>query len=358
MNKKDDEIEYYWIKLLIFIIIACFAYLSYYKFVIYDKRKVNNKVITENNNTENKDKNNNTEKKLENNINNNNQNELKTNYVNDKDTSIKDNIKDTDNEEKKLADKFFNSFKNSENTKINYVEEVGNEIDDKNAIDILIDDIEIIELMKLTSSTATKDIYEYSSINNEDISEYNKLVGIIFHNLNSSDVTDIVVDAVSANKVRNKYKELYSSNVVFKNSIDESENIGFTGKGSDYESSGLTCSYREKTDMFACRPTHGGVSSEQNYLIRYIYNYKKDSNYYYVYLSVGRLLQYYGQEYNKAIVSNVVKDLKIYKEGSTEELHDFEINETNYKDFDKYRYTFKLNDDGKTFKFISLNRVR
>ena len=53
MNKRSVKIKNYLLIILIFIIIACFAYLSYYKFVIYDKKDLqknsNNNIIEDKN---------------------------------------------------------------------------------------------------------------------------------------------------------------------------------------------------------------------------------------------------------------------------------------------------------------------
>ena len=55
--KEDNEIKNYWSKLLIFIIIIAFGYLSYYKFFIHDKRDVNNNNVIKKEENNSKEKN-------------------------------------------------------------------------------------------------------------------------------------------------------------------------------------------------------------------------------------------------------------------------------------------------------------
>lgn len=55
MNKVDDnEIKNYWSKLLIFLLIIGVGYLTYYKFLVYDKKNTD---INNTNNLEEKDNN-------------------------------------------------------------------------------------------------------------------------------------------------------------------------------------------------------------------------------------------------------------------------------------------------------------
>lgn len=55
---EDEEIKHYWSKLLIFLIVVGFGYLSYYKFMIYDKRDINTNtnVVDNNSNTNENEK--------------------------------------------------------------------------------------------------------------------------------------------------------------------------------------------------------------------------------------------------------------------------------------------------------------
>ena len=150
------------------------------------------------------------------------------------------------------------------------------------------------------------------------------------------------------------------------NAIDETnENLVFTDKGSNYQSAGHTCSYREKTNMFVCRPTHGGVGSGGSRILTHIYNYKKEGEYYYVYISVARWISYSGSEVDRQVISSEVNDLKIYKDSDKDgELYNFQIDETNYNNFDKYRYCEECNHiyadnyNEKIVDFLSQNKVK
>lgn len=280
-----------------------------------------------------------------------------------KDNNIQENETNNDNNEneefdvEKAANDYFNSFKNMQNLNFNFVDDVGTVINDDSTINVLKESVEIIEIVEKHLG-ADKYIYEIDNI--KDISEENKISGIIYYYAKEKFIGERVEDAASAEKVKQKYYEVYGQNVNFINEFDESNgNLAFTDKGSNYTIGSHTCSFREKTNMFVCRPTSGGTGPESSGIIKYIYNYKKDAEYYYVYVSVGRYISYSNFDFSRQLISSEVNDLKIYKDSDNDgELYNFKIDETNYKDFEKYRYTFKLNDDGTTFKFVSLDRVK
>ena len=134
-TKDDDEIKNYLSKLLIFIIIVAFGYLSYYKFFIYDKRDVsNNNVIKKEEN--NKEKNdtglkpsytddsgsnveyeyNNIVENNDNNSNNSNEEieeENKENNKNKIDSEDNNAVNDTSNDIDGLSTKLYNEIKKS-----------------------------------------------------------------------------------------------------------------------------------------------------------------------------------------------------------------------------------------------------
>ena len=83
MNNDDTKIKNYWTKLLLFIILVAFGYLTYYKYMVYDKKDNNtnngNNVVDNGNtnNTENNEKTNNNA--VDNGNSNNTENNEKTN---------------------------------------------------------------------------------------------------------------------------------------------------------------------------------------------------------------------------------------------------------------------------------------
>lgn len=284
-----------------------------------------------------------------------------------KDNNIQENETNNDNNQnnefdvEKAANDFFNSFKKKETLNFNFVDDVGTVINDSNAISVLKESVEIIEIIDTIKNEPRinhKIVYELNNIYN--ITEKDKISGIIFFYLRDELLIDPVDNALSAEKVKQKYYELYGQNVNFTTSADENSGNSSTEKDSVYMGSGNACEYIEKTNMFDCWPAYGGIAPEHTGLLTYIYNYKKDAEYYYVYVSVGRYISYSNfDDFSRQVISSEVNDLKIYKDSDKDgELYKFKIDGTNYNDFDKYRYTFKLNDDGKTFRFVSLDKVR
>ena len=130
-----------------------------------------------------------------------------------KDNNIQENETNNDNNEneefdvQKAANDFFNSFKKKENLNFNFVDDVGTVINDSNAINVLKENIEMTQIVEHHLGS-DKYIYELDNANH--ISEENKISGIIYYYAKEKFMGDIVEDAVSEEKVKQKYYEMYA----------------------------------------------------------------------------------------------------------------------------------------------------
>lgn len=190
------------------------------------------------------------------------------------------------------------------------------------------------------------DIYSNRFIENENINEEDKLLGLLFtyYNYKESDFAE----NISAYEIERKYKELFNSDVTFKLAPDDIEYKDFA-KYSLYNRSGHTCSYTSK-NTFYCRPTNSSFLNDE--VLTYIYDYVKENNNYYVYVSVGRHISGLYEE-SKYYLDYNKKNEYILEDGEK-----FEIGQNNYQKFSSYKYTFKLNDDKKSYRFISLESLK
>ena len=91
----------------------------------------------------------------------------------------------------------------------------------------------------------------------------------------------------------------------------------------------------------------------------YIYDITETENNAYVYVAYGAQTDgnvenvpcgkyYYYTDY--ALTNEYTKEVKLDENGNF-------INETNYQDFDKYKYTFEKNEDG-TYKFVNISKIK
>lgn len=84
----------------------------------------------------------------------------------------------------------------------------------------------------------------------------------------------------------------------------------------------------------------------------YIYDITEDNNNAYVYMAFGVLgISYEGNKYE------IFTDYAMTQKYSGKATKDFVINETNYKDFTKYKYTFTKNSDG-TYTFNNISKLK
>ena len=142
--------------------------------------------------------------KKDNNVDNNNNNNQEQENNNQQDN---DNNQNNEYDEQKHANDFFNSFKKKGNIKFNFVDDVGTLINDSSVINELKENVEIIETIEERLGS-DKYIYEIDNVKN--ISEDDKVGRIVFYYAGNNITGEMVEDAVSAEKVKQKFYELYS----------------------------------------------------------------------------------------------------------------------------------------------------
>lgn len=110
----------------------------------------------------------------------------------------------------------------------------------------------------------------------------------------------------------------------------------------------------------------GGLSTSGRYYL-YKNKYTEENDYAYVYVNIGTSgysnhsqflyngLVVYGDDLSDIIYN---EDVTIYKQDLTEnEVEQFQIDATNYKSFQEYKFTFKKNRNGE-YSFVGVEKVR
>lgn len=188
----------------------------------------------------------------------------------------------------------------------------------------------------------------------------NKIFGDAFNNMNNDLKLEIVLDYLYINKkfqnvtAENKDSEIvkgYGQNEVYQISKDDvnKEYKKFFGKDvSENKSLDIYCfgyDYDATKNMyFKADPNCGGTSGAS--YVSYINKYTEKENNAYVYVNYG----YDGM----ASDGKVFADLEGTKESSVDP-NNFKIDESNYKEFSEYKFTFEKDDSG-NYYFVSLEK--
>lgn len=173
----------------------------------------------------------------------------------------------------------------------------------------------------------------------------NKFQAIDNADLENSDIKQFVLvygmdsaKKISSSVVEDEYKNYFGDSTVNHKSFD----VCF---GYIYDNDTNTYYYIE--------PQCGG--SNPNSAYAYINKYTVKDDEAYVYVNYG--LSIYVPDASEANDVNIYKDLKkkeIYRENvSEDEANNFRINESNYKEFSEYKYTFEKDNKG-NYYFVSL----
>ena len=149
--------------------------------------------------------------------------------------------------------------------------------------------------------------------------------------------------AVYINDIKPLYKELFNLN-------DIDLTVGKTG----VDFGGATYFYNNQRNLYymCVSGGSGGTSASPE---TYIYDITEDNKNIYVYVA-------YGAIYLETVINGDDKltyytDYTLTNEYTKEVKKENFINETNYQDFDKYKYTFTKNSDG-TYTFSSISKIK
>lgn len=173
----------------------------------------------------------------------------------------------------------------------------------------------------------------------------NKFQAIDNTDLENSDIKQLVsvygmdsAKKISSSVVEDEYKNYFGDSTVNHKSFDVCFGYIYDNNTNNY---------------YYIEPQCGG--SNPNSAYAYINKYTVKGDEAYVYVNYG--LSIYVPDASEANDVNIYKDLKekeIYRENiSEDEANNFRINESNYKEFSEYKYTFKKDNKG-NYYFVSL----
>ncbi len=184
-------------------------------------------------------------------------------------------------------------------------------------------------------------IYE-KDMTSKDLDEEKKLVAVIyslynefdsFVELDSSKYPNITPNEEGATKIieAKEVKELYEN--VFNGKLDVNTEFPEDVKNNFY--------YNSEYDIYVVNAGFGGTCGDGT--LTYDYKYTEDKNNVYVYSSFA---------YVKNCPYEVYKDLEMKDKYEAEE--SFELNNDNYKDFNKYKITYKKDKSNYIFDSIKV----
>lgn len=220
-----------------------------------------------------------------------------------------------------------------------------------------------------TYSPVQNDDYDMARIGMYNFRNDESLIGDIFNNLNDDLKLKIVLDelfgtnkfqAIDSTDLKNSdIKQFVSVNGMdsakkISSSVVEDEYKNYFGDGTvNHKSFNVCFGYIYDSDTntyYYIEPQCGG--SNPNSAYAYINKYTVKGDEVYVYVSYGSSI--YSSETNNVNIYKDLNEKEIYRENvSEDEANNFRINESNYKEFSEYKYTFKK-DDKENYYFVSL----
>lgn len=220
-----------------------------------------------------------------------------------------------------------------------------------------------------TYSPVQNDDYDMARIGMYNFRNNESLIGDIFNNLNDDLKLKIVLDelfgtnkfqAIDSTDLKNSdIKQFVSVNGMdsakkISSSVVEDEYKNYFGDSTvNHKSFNVCFGYIYDSDTntyYYIEPQCGG--SDQNSAYAYINKYTVKGEEVYVYVSYGSSI--YSSETNNVDIYKDLNEKEIYRENvSEDEANNFRINESNYKEFSEYKYTFKK-DDKENYYFVSL----
>ena len=215
-------------------------------------------------------------------------------------------------------------------------------INDKKSIYAL----ENAKLSDITNTMATKALLHYTfftsyakstpafriPINGVPIEEFKECGG-------SSSLYAVYID-----NIKPLYKELFNLNDIDLTVTETGLNIG-----------SVKYLYNSKEDLYYMCAGGGGGGTSAN-PETYIYDVTEDNKNIYAYVAYGAKDYEGGSGSELTYYTDYTLTNEYTKEVKTDEDGNF-INETNYQDFDKYKYTFTKNSDG-TYTFSNITKIK
>lgn len=192
-----------------------------------------------------------------------------------------------------------------------------------------------LEKKDITTENATTAIVSFTE-NKNGFFDKNELASTTIGKFEQSGDNNLEFEYVSVDDIKQDYTSLFGFDKV------STKTIAY--RCEDYI-------YDEKINAFVMYANGCGTAGPIAVPKTYIYDITEDNNNVYVYLAYGvsgvneknQYVAYTDYTMNKKYTSNVTKD--------------FTINESNYQDFSKYKYTFTKNNDG-TYTFSAFNLLK
>lgn len=220
-----------------------------------------------------------------------------------------------------------------------------------------------------TYSPVQNDDYDMAGIGMYNFRNDESLIGDIFNNLNDDLKLKIVLDelfgtnkfqAIDSTDLKNSdIKQFVSVNGMgsakkISSSVVEDEYKNYFGDSTvNHKSFDVCFGYiydNNINNYYYIEPQCGGSNPNSAYV--YINKYTVKGDEAYVYINYG--LSIYVPETNNVNIYKNLNEKEIYRENvSEDEANNFRINESNYKEFSEYKYTFKK-DDKENYYFVSL----